>query len=67
MGDARHGGPNPASPIVGDVSLQVHPEVQVRMAALKAAASLGCHTGSRLLSEAADFERWLLEGGRPRP
>jgi hypothetical protein len=48
--------------VVGDVRLEVHPEVLVRMAALAAASTIHHGTVGTLLSHAADCERWLLEG-----
>lgn len=47
---------------VGDVRLEVHPEVQVRIAALAGAASIQHGTIGSLLSHAKDAEHWLLTG-----
>lgn len=54
-----------ASPVLGDVKLQLHPDVEVRIAALVAAATIDHGTIGMLLSHARDCERYLLTGERP--
>jgi hypothetical protein len=43
-------------------TVDVSPDAKIRMAALKAAASLGCRTEGRLLNAASTFERWIRTG-----